>query len=386
MKKTRWIIFGLSVTVFLVFYFKPYTVYHSLNSIIPSTEFVPDTLHLNWNKKVSLKLESIKNSYKGKRYMFPKPSYIKVFVDELKDSSKIRFKGDYLSHLRRKEWSFRLKNKKKNKWKGNKKINFHHPRERLDINEYVFHRYMKESGHLALDYDFTIVIKNNDKPQLYAYEECIDRNYLEKRNLKGVLLRFDEAPFFNWMMYFVPDSFPATLINRFYKSSKILSIGKLKNQNLLDEAKRKLSNWRKGKLKTSEIFNIEKTADFLALSDIWGAHHGVGFNNIRFFYNSDNHKFELIATDANSCLIGNVLIDQSYQLFKTFFSDEKFKKSYLSKLNSYKDGREISVFLLKNISEIKSRVKLLEKYYPNSDNNLAYLHYNFEVAKLFIGR
>ena len=69
-----------------------------------------------------------------------------------------------------------------------------------------------------------------------------------------------------------------------------------------------------------------------------------------------------------------------------FFSDEKFKKSYLSKLNSYKDGREISVFLLKNISEIKSRVKLLEKYYPNSDNNLAYLHYNFEVAKLFIGR
>ena len=318
--------------------------------------------------------------------MFPKPHYNKVFVKGLKDSSKLRFKGDYSRHITKKEWSFRLKNKKTDKWNRNKKINFHHPRERLDINEYVFQRFMKESGHLALDYDFAIVIKNKDTSQLYAYEECIDRDYLEKRNLKGEVLRFDEAPFFNWMINFIPDSFPTSLINDFYNNSKILSIGKIEDQNVLNEAVRKLSDWRLGKLKTSDIFNVEKTADFFALSDLWGAHHGLGYNNIRFFYNAKSCNFELIASDANSCLIEKLLIDQKYQLFQTFFSDDKFREAYLRQIDSYKYGRKISIFLLENIYEIKSRVKLLESYYQNSDNNLAYLHYNFKVAQDFFDR
>ena len=386
MKKIHWIILILSWVSFLVFWLKPYTVYHAFNSIIPTAVFVPDTLHISWSNKVSLNLDSINRSYKGKRYMFPKPPYNKVFVKGLKDSSKLRFKGDYLKHITKKEWSFRLKNSKTDKWNSNKKINFHHPGERLDINEYVFQRYMKESGHLALDYDFTIVVKNMDVTQLYAYEECIDRNYLEKRNLKGEVLRFNEAPFFNWMIHFIPDSFPTSLINDFYNRSKILSIGKVEDQNVLNEAIEKLSEWRQGKLKTSEIFNVEKTANFFALSDLWGAHHGLDYNNIRFFYDSKSCEFELIATDANSRLVGKLLIDQKYQLFKTFFSDEKFRKAYLRQIDTYKNGRNISVFLLENIYEIKSRVKLLENYYPNSDNNLAYLHYNFKVAQRFIDR
>tara|TARA_B110000211_G_C14013233_1_gene524216 strand:- start:242 stop:1354 length:1113 start_codon:yes stop_codon:yes gene_type:complete len=366
---------------FIIFWLKPYTVFHGFNSIIPVTEFVPDTLHLNWDDEVSLALDSIKRSYKGKRYMFPKPPYNKVSVNGLKDSSKLRFKGDYLRHLNREEWSFRLKNKKSNKWRGNKKINFHHPAERLDINEYVFQKYMIESGHLALDYDFSLVVKNGLEPQLYAYEECIDRNYLTKRKLKGEILRFDEGEFFNWIMFHTPDSFPTSLIDKFYISSKILPVGKVNDQILFAEAKRKLLEWRLGKIKTSEIFNVEKTADFLALSDIWGAQHGIGFNNIKLFFDADLHKFELIATDGNSSLLGKLLIDQKYKLFQTFFANEEFKNIYLEKIDRYKHGRRISMFLLENLSSIKSRVKLLEHYYPNSDNNLAYLHYNFKVAQ-----
>ena len=52
--------------------------------------------------------------------MLPKLHFNKVFFKELKDSSKLRFKGDY--------------------------------------NEYVFQRFIKELGYLALDYDFAIVV------------------------------------------------------------------------------------------------------------------------------------------------------------------------------------------------------------------------------------
>jgi hypothetical protein len=380
-KKRHWIILVLPWVAFFVFWLKPYTVFHSLNSVIPVSEFVPDTLHLSWNNNVSRALDSIKSSYKGKRYMFPKPPYNKVLIKGFKDSSKLRYKGDYLSHLNRDIWSFRLKNKKDNKWKGSKKLNFHHPGERIDINEYVFQKHMKAIGHLAIDYDFGLVVKNEKQPQLYAYEECIDRSYLNKRNLKGEILRFDEAPFFNWMMYHIPDSFPTSLINGFYKDCAIISVGKVGNQSLLNEAKRKLSEWRLGKLKTSKIFNVEKTAEFFALSDIWGAHHGIGYNNIRFFYDSINREFELIATDGNSKLISKLLIDQKYKLFQTFFADEKFKKAYNKYLKVYRNGREVSKFLITNITSIKSRVKLIRTYYPKSDNNLAYLHYNFKVAQ-----
>lgn len=381
MKKSHWLILGLPWVPFIIFWLKPYMVYHGINTVIPVSEFVPDTLQLEWSNSADIKLDSIKSSYKGKRYMFPKPPYTKVKVVGLEDSCKLRYKGDYLRHLKNKVWSFRLKNKKAQKWKGSKKLNFHHPGERLDINEYAFQKHMKAKGHLALDYDFTLVVKNKTDTQLYAYEECIDRDYLNKRNLKGEILRFDEAPLFNWMMYHVPDSYPETLMNKFYMASDILKVGKVQDSIVLKEAIQKLSKWRRGELKTSQVFDVEKTADFFALVDVWGALHSIGYNNIKMFYDQEKRKFELIATDGNSMLLDRLLINQKYQLFITFFKDELFRTKYLKCLDKYKDGRSVSAFLILNYVSIKSRADLIERYYPKADNNLAYLHYNFSKAQ-----
>lgn len=205
----------------------------------------------------------------------------------------------------------------------------------------------------------------------------INKDYLVNRNLNGVVLRFDEAPFFNWMMYEVPDSFPVAKIDSFYLCSEIRSVGKVLDSTMFKKAVQKLSNWRAGKISTSKVFLIDKTAKFLALLDLWGAQHCIEYNNIKMFYDANTDRFELIATDGNSSVIKKPLFKKENLLFKTFFKDAAFTEVYLSYLKEYSSGRSLSAFLIQYSGEIKSRVELIESYYPGSDNNLAYLHYNF---------
>lgn len=367
----------------LVFQFKPYTAFHVLLKVVPSEQFEPETLSLLWEVEEQNKLDSIESSYKGKRYMFPKPPYVKVGIEGVEGKAKMRFKGDYMRHLTKKEWSFRLKIKNDSVFNRYKKLNFHHPGERLGINEYVFQKHMKLRGHLALDYDFAYVVRNKKDTVLYAHEECIGKSYLKKRGLNGVVLRFDEAPFFNWMMYHIPDSFPPSLMNPFLDSAEVLAVGKIKKdkKSLFIEAKQKLLDWRSGRLNTSEVFKMHKTADFLALIDAWGAHHVIGLNNLKFYYDDQERKFEIIASDGNSKLSSCVLSESKFKVHNVFFKDDEFKKEYLAHLKHYSTGKDVSSFLVRNISEIKGRMILLKKEYPNIDNNLAYLHHNFELAE-----
>lgn len=170
MKKSHWIILGLPWVPFLVFWFKPFTVYRTINTFMSNEVYKADTLKINFNLYTVTQLDSVRKSYDSKNYIFPKPPYFEVAVEGLKDSSKMRFKGDCLSHIQKKQWSFRLKNKHE-EWLGLKKVNFHHPIERSNIKEFVFQKHMAVNEHLSLTYDFSIVSKNREDQELYAFEE-----------------------------------------------------------------------------------------------------------------------------------------------------------------------------------------------------------------------
>lgn len=368
---------------FLVFWFKPYTIYQLSEKIYSPDEMQVDTLRVSWNDEVQGSLDSIHASYNGQRYMFPKPPYLEVKVDGVDGKSLLRFKGDYISHLQGDAWSFRLKNKNKKRWKGLKKINFHQPKQRNNINEYVYQKHFESKGHLTLGYDFTVVEKNNHASQLYAYEESLDDSYLVRRNLKGLVLRFDESELFNWMMLEVPDSFPVSVIDKFLLTAEIRvqACNSLIEQELTIEAVYKLNEWRNGRIKTSDIFKVEKTAEFLMLTDLWGSYHSLDYNNVRFFYDQTDRKFELIATDGDSKSAQSLLIENPYLSYQMYFKDAEFVDEYKSFWKKYRGGRQVSSFLLRNINETMMRKQLIENYYPLADNNLAYLVENFELAK-----
>ena len=132
------------------------------------------------------------------------------------------------------------------------------------------------------------------------------------------------------------------------------------------------------------IIKINKTALFFALTEIWGTKHGIDFNNIRLYYDNLTRKFELIANDGESMLNNNLLFSSKKLVTSLFFKDDVFKKKYFQYLKTYSSGYNLSYFLLKNLYKIKSRSKLIESHYQESDNNLAYLHYNLRSIQNFI--
>ena len=57
---------------------------------------------------------------------------------------------------------------------------------------------------------------------------------------------------------------------------------KLLNYNI---ASNLIDNFRKGKLKTEEVFDIDQLAKGFAASDIFDGWHGINWTNLSFYFN-----------------------------------------------------------------------------------------------------
>ena len=97
------------------------------------------------NKAVSDKIltrtenDEIKGSitYKGKSYPI-----------------ELRLKGDWVDHLKGLKWSFRVKVKKQKSIFGMRKFSLQHPSTRNYMNEFIYHKMLKNEGVPSLRYRF----------------------------------------------------------------------------------------------------------------------------------------------------------------------------------------------------------------------------------------
>ena len=55
---------------------------------------------------------------------------------------KMRLKGDWTDHLNGNQWSFRIKAKNGQTINGLKEFSLQHPRTRVYINEYIYHKFL----------------------------------------------------------------------------------------------------------------------------------------------------------------------------------------------------------------------------------------------------
>ena len=62
--------------------------------------------------------------------------------------------------------------------------------------------------------------------------------------------------------------------------------------------KEKFVNFREDKLAASELFDVDKMAKWLALSDVFGNWHGFTWANTKFYYNPFTDKAEPIPDDS----------------------------------------------------------------------------------------
>ena len=211
---------------------------------------------------------------------------------------------------------------------------------------------MSREGLLGLRYWFIRVVLNREDLGIYALEEHLDEYLLGHNQLRnGPIVRFNEE--FFWREIAQKSTFDqAKMSSGSYLSSDIDAFQTTKWISTLSDHKQYLKavhlleSFRRGKLQTSQVFDVEKLATFFALTDLMGAEHGSRWHNARFYYNPITSRLQPIGFDGNAgqpvrslcaTINGSYLgthasqVENSY--YARIFNGEAFFRRYVKVLN-----------------------------------------------------
>ena len=234
-------------------------------------------------------------------------------------NAKIRLKGDWTDHLNdEKKWSFRIILDGDKSVNGMNKFSVQHPKVRNYEWEWLFQKVIKKNDIIGLRYDFLNVdlsIKEKDSIKvtslgIMALEESFTKRLIENnRRREGIILSFEESQIwddrkkqFDLMLDENSRSKNLQSIQnapiKVFDEVKVLADPKLSKQ--FRTALNLLEGLRNGKLKISEVFDIDKLTTFVALSNLFGGQHGLIAHNLKFYFNPITNKLEPICFDSHS--------------------------------------------------------------------------------------
>jgi hypothetical protein len=299
---------------------------------------------------------------------------------------KLRLKGDWLDQLQGDKWSYRVKVSGDNTLFGMKQLSLQHPRTRNYIYEWVYHQALKREGVIGLRYDFVRVTLNGKDLGVYALEEHFEKRLIENNGLReGPIVRFDEG--LMWAERFQQHrKFPDAQRNEngAYLSSAIdtfQTAGLLADpvaRSQLEGAVHLLEAFRRGDLKTSEVFDVEKLAKFMAITDLMGTDHGSYWHNVRYYFNPITAKLEPIGFDGSSrgrpirelrgSPAGTVIDFDRPQvhddLRPMLFSDPVFFGAYVKQLERISEPAYLDAVLADLHDELERKLRILYGEYP----------------------
>ena len=292
---------------------------------------------------------------------------------------KIRLKGDWISHLDTRKWSFRVELKEDKNLFGLKKFSLHHPRERHWINEWIFHKALSQENIIFLRYYFVKIILNGEDLGIYALEEHFDKTLIENNQKReSVIIKFNENLLWEELFQYTGliQNFPFSGYGSFNSSSiKGFNQNYINNDSLLGHyykySSSMLYEYRNGKLELDDVFDIESLSKYFALCDYLCANHSILWNNLRFYFNPITRKLEPIGFDATIKYNDRLIVDQKNDLksnrffLEKLFENEKFLKSYFANLNHYTNTHFWKNFKLKNHNFMQEQIDILRTEWPN---------------------
>jgi hypothetical protein len=288
-----------------------------------------------------------------------------VFIDDRMMKTRLRLKGDWLDHLHGDKWSFRLKLKRGNTWKGMRTFSLHTPVSRHGVDEWFLHQVCISQQVLTTRYGFVPVFLLNKNLGLYAWEEHFTKHLLESQsNREGPIIRFFEDVLWDQVRgkkSGIEDMrlpfFEAAVIKPF-SSAKIIEDTGMFNQYTI--AQNLLYQYKNRTKPASEIFNIDALAKYFALCDVYKGYHSLIWHNQRFYYNPVLCKLEPILFDAytemgffdwvDRNIYGDIrnnsigIHGDEYLMIRELFNDFTFINAYIRYLGYYSE----EAFLLKN--------------------------------------
>ena len=195
------------------------------------------------------------------------------------------------------------------------------------------------------------------------------KSYLEKNKIEGPIYKFDETALFNQIENKSSLKEPSDR-QQYQAASLLVRGGKAKNDSV-----HFLNNKTEEGIQI-DSFNIDQTAKYFAICDLFGGAHALRWHNVKIV--KRNGLLEFIGSDANPIYYLTLSIDKDLPLIDEFFKSKAFVELYKRYLTKYLNEDYVVSFLMDRNIEIKSRIKLLQEYYPKSDNNLAFLFANIQ--------
>jgi hypothetical protein len=346
-----------------------------------TSNFEGETLYIDIPFENYKKLEQSRNlALKDGILINHKESWVSAEIVLNKDTSKvnIRLKGDWTDHLKTRKWSFRVKVKSKKSVLGMKIFSLQHPSARMWLNEWLFHKALKEEGIISLRYYFVKVVLNGQDLGVYALEEHFDKILIEDNQRKeSVIIRFDESMAWQEMLQYknmvkeIPfsgfGSYTSSPIDAF--QTKKISDNPILN-NYYINASYLLNGFREKKFSLNDVFDIKKLSKFFVLCDIMSAHHATLWNNMRFYYNPITKKLEPIGYDASFYYSDELIIHSKTTKLNRLYhesilSDSLFRDLYWNQMNKYISNSFSKRFLLKYDNQLMDQVDLLRCEWPN---------------------
>jgi hypothetical protein len=311
----------------------------------------------------------------------------------------IRLKGDLADHWSRdRKWSFRIRVKGNDTIMGMKEFSIQHPRTRGFLNDWCLHQLLSYLGNfMVLRYEFIEVTLNGDYLGIYLMEEHFEKRLIENNKfIDAPIIRIDDH-----LLWYNIDpliGFNRAHLNEIYPTSPIDAFNTNtinQNKTLLmnfNKAKSLLEAFRRGRLATHQVFDIDKLAKLFAIIDLLGYRHTTAYSNIRFYYNPITSRLEPIGYDNTFVMEASSIEGQSKKIqqgypeiannyfdyakqskwHSTFFLDKEFFIKYIMTLEQISEKKFLDDFFNLTKEEYDKALSILYKNYPG---------YSFEQQK-----
>ena len=267
-----------------------------------------DTLRLNIPfKKLSEDPKQAWEAIENKRLVRTDDDFVKAEISingKEPIPCQLRLKGHLSDHWYGDKFSLRVNLKKNNLINGMSTFSIQDPATRSDTLEWAFLTNLKEEGCISVRYNFVNLIINGKKMGIYALEEHFSKEMLEANQRRlGVIGYFDD--YFFWKKY--PPTFYKNISwKSIYLSAepKVRETKKLEsNPSLNIQAHSTIKLMRalkENELPASKILDHDETGKFLAITRLWSANHGLGIDDINFYFNPVTSLLEPIGFDGQS--------------------------------------------------------------------------------------
>ena len=154
-----------------------------------------------------------------------------------------------------------------------------------------------------------------------------------------------------------------------------------KQEEYLQKAIYLLESFRKGSLKTDQVFDIKQLAKVMALRAVLGSSE-FDWRDTKFYFNPTTSLLEPISKESHVSLdlnfrdhyfswwidssdIRSHYINNTNFFLDLLYKDENFYREYLSQLNNFSKKKYYKELIEKNTDEFKKFSRLLNQNYPS---------------------